>query len=354
MNRFITLTKGKDCGYDGSNWSMGTNADIVFSPAVSPVQMCFVPADSTVLPEPLRSRFFFAASGYVRSSPGPGMKGDKSVLMVPYDADTCHADKPEPFLEYVGPDLQMPVGLALGPDALYVAPIFPAVDGTAAILRIALGGQVDTVAMFKLEERTRTESGGANNRNVSISPIPLSPQDAWGVAADGSVVLARVGDYHIDWVSTDGTVTSGTPESFRAVRIGTAEKEEYLAAQGRTGGGVGIRIGINNGEMQMSFQRGGGGGSRREIDQYQWPDRKPAMYSDRLLVDPLNRAWVRRHVDAGDPSTYDLFDRTGSLAGTVTLDHGKRVIGFGSGSVYVVAYDEFDLNYLERYALPST
>ena len=225
---------------------------------------------------------------------------------------------------------------------------------SAAILRIAGSGQVDTVAMFKMEERTRSESGGANNRNVSISPIPLSPQDAWGVAADGSVVLARVGDYHIEWVSLEGTVTSGVPASFRAVRIGTAEKEEYLTAQGRTGGGVAIRVGINNGEMQMSFQRGGGGGSRREIDQYQWPDRKPPMYSGRLLVDPLNRAWVRKHVDAGDPSTYDLFDRSGSLAGTVTLDHGKRVIGFGRNSVYVVAYDEFDLNYLERYALPST
>jgi len=58
-------------------------------------------------------------------------------------------------------------------------------------------------------------------------------------------------------------------------------------------------------------------------------------------------------VDAGDPSTYDVFDRTGSLVRTITLDHGKRVVGFGGDSVYVVAYDEFDLNYLERYALPS-
>lgn len=225
---------------------------------------------------------------------------------------------------------------------------------SAAILRIAPDGQVDTVAMFKLEERTRTESGGANDRNVAIRPVPLSAQDAWGVAADGSVVLARVGDFHIDWVSPDGAVTSGAPESFSAVRIGTPEKEEYLTEQGRTGGGVAIRIGINNGEMQMSFQRGGGGGSAREIDQYQWPDRKPPMYSGRLVVDPLNRVWVRRHVDAGEPSTYDLFDRTGSLVATFTIDHGKRVIGFGSGSVYVVAYDEFDLNYLEKYAMPST
>ena len=226
-----------------------------------------------------------------------------------------------------------------------------AIPDSSAILRISEQG-VDTVAMVKPQDRKRTESGGANNRNVSISPVPLSPEDAWGVAADGSVVLARSLDYHIDWVGTDGAMVSGVPHPLDLVRIGTPEKEEYLAAQGRSGGGVGISVSIGNGEMQMGFQRGGGGGSR-EIDQYEWPDRKPPVYAGRIVVDPLNRAWVQRHVDAGDPSTYDLFDRSGSLTVTIELEHGKRVVGFGSNSVYVVAYDEFDLNYLEKYSLPS-
>jgi hypothetical protein len=37
---------------------------------------------------------------------------------------------------------------------------------------------------------------------------------------------------------------------------------------------------------------------------------------------------------------------------TYFLPNDKRVIGFGDGTLYVVAYDEFDLNYLEQYALP--
>ena len=226
-----------------------------------------------------------------------------------------------------------------------------AVPDSSAILRISEQG-VDTVAMVKTQDRKRTESGGANNRNVSITSVPLSPEDAWGVAADGSVVLARALDYHIEWVSTDGTTVRGAPQPFDAVRIGTPEKEEYLAAQGRSGGSLGITVSIGNGEMRMGFQRGGGGGGR-EIDQYEWPDRKPPLYAGRIVVDPLDRAWVQRHVDAGDPSTYDLFDRSGSLTATIELGHGKRVVGFGSSSVYVVTYDEFDLNYLERYALPS-
>jgi hypothetical protein len=227
-----------------------------------------------------------------------------------------------------------------------------AIPDSAGVLRLSQQG-VDTVAMVKPQETTRSESGGANDRNVSISPIPLSPEDSWGVAADGSVVLVRSLDYHVDWVGTDGTMVRGAPRPLDLVEIGTPEKEEFLAAQGRSGGDLGISVSISNGEMQMGFERGAGGGGGREIDQYEWPDRKPPIYAGRVVVDPLSRAWVQRHVDAGDPSTYDVFDRTGSLVRTITLDHGKRVVGFGGDSVYVVAYDEFDLNYLERYALPS-
>jgi len=111
---------------------------------------------------------------------------------------------------------------------------------------------------------------------------------------------------------------------------------------------------MNNGAVQMSFSRGGGGGNQREIDQYQWPETKPPFYSGRLDVDPGDRVWVRRHVDAGANATYDVFDRDGDLVSTVTLPNNKRVIGFGRDRVYVVAYDEFDLNILERYDLPST
>ena len=70
-------------------------------------------------------------------------------------------------------------------------------------------------------------------------------------------------------------------------------------------------------------------------------------------MDPAGRAWVRRHVDAGAPSTYDVFDGSGRRVGTVTLAHGSRVVGFGEEAVYVVSFDEFDLNYLERYPYPA-
>ncbi len=226
---------------------------------------------------------------------------------------------------------------------------------SGAIMRIVRGSfEVDTIAKYKLQERTRTVSGGPNNQSVSIQQVPLSPEDAWGVAPDGSVVIARSSDYHVEWHRPDGTVRSGPPVPFDPVPIGRAEQEEWIAAQGQTGGGIGISVSINNGAMQTNFSRGGmrmGGQSDPTPDDYQWPEVKPPFYDTRIVVDPMGRAWVRRHVEAGEDATYDLFDGTGARVTTYTLPNNKRVIGFGDGAVYVVSYDEFDLNWLERYAL---
>lgn len=274
----------------------------------------------------------------------------------------------------LGPDLKFgptsPIGLGDPRSALVLA-LPQGVDGmgrvyaremgamgqrsdSAAILRIdRASGGTQSVVRFKLQEMKISESGGANDRNVSMSPIPLSPEDAWGIASDGSVAVARAGDYHVEWHAPDGSVTRGPSVRVDAVRIGTPEKEEYVTESGRSGGGIGVSVGIENGSVRMSFQRGGAG-RPREIDQYEWPERKPPFYNGRLVIDGQNRVWVRRHVDGGDPSTYDVFDRSGARVATFTLENGKRIVGFGRASVYVVAYDEFDLNYLERYSLPNT
>jgi len=227
---------------------------------------------------------------------------------------------------------------------------------SGAVLRITRGTlALDTAAMYKLEDRVIERSGGPDNQNVSMSPVPLSPEDAWGAASDGSVVMARSGNYSVEWHAVDGTVTRGAATPYEVISIGTAEKEEWLRQQGQSGGGLGISVMMGPQGMQTSFSRGGmGGGEDPSIDDYQWPETKPPFYSGRIVVDGMHRAWVRRHVEAGEPSTYDVFDRAAERTATYTLPHGSRILGFGEGAIYVVSSDEFDLNYLERYAMPGS
>ena len=212
--------------------------------------------------------------------------------------------------------------------------------------------QIESVGMFMREGRTREESGDATSQNVSITQIPLSPTDAWGVADDGRVVVVRAGDYHVDWFEVDGSVTSGPPVPYTPVRIGQAEKEEWSESRSETGGGLSIQAMQSNGNVRITARRGGGGGDEDNLDDYPWPEVKPAFYNRPVPVDGLGRAWVRRHREAGAAPRYDLFDGGGQLVGVVELPMGRRVVSFGDGTLYAVRMDDVGLQYLERYALP--
>ncbi len=228
-----------------------------------------------------------------------------------------------------------------------------ALPDSGAVLRIDRSTRVaDTAATVKLQDRVRRESGGADERNVAIEAVPLSPEDAWGVAPDGSVVVARSGSARVDWIAPDGAVTRGRPVPHDPVRIGAPEKEEWLVEQGRSGGGIGVAVSVENGAVSTRLSRGGGGGRDRAIDQYSWPERMAPFRSGRVLVDPGGRAWVGRSVSAGEASTYDVFDRAGDRVETVLLPPGARAVGFGREHLYVVTFDDFDLAYLERHPLP--
>ena len=226
---------------------------------------------------------------------------------------------------------------------------------SAHILRLDLeSGSVDSLAKFKLPGTTRRESGGPNNQSVQVTQIPLSPEDAWGVSPDGLLVVARVGDYHVEWVGEDGTVTSGPPVPYTPVGIGRAEKLEWRDQRSENGGGLGIEASIANGSVSIRASRGGSGMGADELDEFAWPEVKPAFYGGTVpvLVDGRGRAWVRRHREAGEPGTYDVFDGSDGLAMTVEVGVGRRVVSFGDGKLYAIHMDEYGLQYLERYGLP--
>ena len=233
------------------------------------------------------------------------------------------------------------------------SPAFDEDPDSLRILRMDLETEeMDSVGMFLREGRNREESGDAANQNVSITQIPLSPADAWGVAQDGRVVVARAGDYHIDWIAPDGSITAGPPVPYTPVPIGQGEKEEWRESGSETGGGLGIQVTIDNGVMRMLASRGGGGGEDDDLDDYPWPEVKPAFYNRPIPVDRMGRAWVRRHQRAGSLPRYDLFDGSGALVLSVDLPPGRRVLGFGPSGLYAVRMDEVGLQYLERYAVP--
>jgi hypothetical protein len=224
---------------------------------------------------------------------------------------------------------------------------------SVSIMRVAGDAGPAPLGRVKLADTRQETSGGANDRSVRVRAVPLSPVDAWGVGPDGSVAVARSGDYHLDWILPDGRIVSGPPVDHRPVRIRQDEREEWELERGRAGGGIGISIEMENGRTNMSFGRTGSGPrGESDLSGLPWPETKPPFVGGTVHVDGRGRAWVRRSLPAGEAPLYDVFDGSGRPVAQIRFPEGRRLVGFGEGTLYAVDVDDFDLQTLERYALP--
>lgn len=207
-------------------------------------------------------------------------------------------------------------------------------------------GAIDTVGAlvnYRQGGATMKLSGGGASLSFSGGPGPFSPTDAWDVAADGRVAIARAGTYHLEWRGPDGGVTAGPVVDVEPVPVTREDKEAW--AERLSGATVSIVRSSGGGE--------GSGGAmklpRPDIDEMEWPEVKPPFPRGAVSVVPEGEVWVRRHVPRDALQTFDVFDATGRRVRQVTLPEGRLVVGFGRGVVYAVRIDADDLQWLERY-----
>jgi hypothetical protein len=124
------------------------------------------------------------------------------------------------------------------------------------------------------------------------------------------------------------------------VKIGKAEKEQW--ADQRTRGGVMI-MRTPQGSQSMRIPR-------PNVDEQDWPDAKPPFEAQGVLATPEGEIWIRVSQPAGaKAAVYDVVDATGRLVKHVKLPDGRRLVGFGKGTLYAVQTDADDLEWLERY-----
>lgn len=222
-------------------------------------------------------------------------------------------------------------------------------DSAAVVRYDPATSRSDTLGRIKPPDLRVTSSGGPNNRSMSATPVPLSPEDVWAAAPDGRIVLVRSSDYRVEWLGADGRVVRGPANSWRPVPVREADKKEWLDLMATSG--ISMAVTNENGRINMQFGRGMRGGREPDPSQYEWPQAKPAFRS--VIVAANGDAWVERHVPAGQPVAYDVFGADGRLKQRVTLPSQRRVIGFAPGFAYVRHTVPADgLQYLEVYRIP--
>jgi hypothetical protein len=227
-------------------------------------------------------------------------------------------------------------------------------EDSVMVLRLDLtkkGSEAKSIVRVKAPDFARAESGSQEAREVRIRPVPFAGGDGWAVSSQGTVAVARVGQYRVDWVDASGTLRSGTSIPHDRVRIGSAEQREWVSQQQLTGG-VGMSVEDNNGRISVSFARNRPGRDGPSTEGLRWPEYKPPFDNTTLVVDRSGRLWVRRHLPAGRPMTYDVVGGDGRLVASVAFPAGRRLVGFGARALYVTATDDDGLQTVERYALP--
>lgn len=142
VDRFLEIVKGENYNWDGTDWSLGINAAMVFGPTVGPVQLAWLPPDNTLFPAEYRSRFYMAMSY------GQNLTTGVATLDYSFDKSRMNATprrfvllKPPPGGLDFSPDaiIQKVVGIAFGADGLYMVPMYPLrkeSGARSAVLRI--------------------------------------------------------------------------------------------------------------------------------------------------------------------------------------------------------------------------
>lgn len=225
------------------------------------------------------------------------------------------------------------------------------ISDSAAVVRFdPATGETSEVGRVRLAEQTRVESGNANNRSVNIRPVPFSNQDAWNVAWDGRVAVARADGYRLEWLDRAGGITRGPGIPYEPVRVRRVDREEWLDG---LGGGLRVEATDDGSGMRMSMSRAPSGSSNADPSDFEWADVKPVIPAGAVAVDAEGRAWVRRHVPAGEAHLYDVFDAGGQRVAQVELPEERRLVTFGAKSAYLVRSDDFGFAWLEKYPIPA-
>jgi hypothetical protein len=205
--------------------------------------------------------------------------------------------------------------------------------------------RIDTVTRVKVPAIKMQISGTQNARVMMMRAQPYPAADEWAVAADGRVGVARVGDYHVEWLGP--RAVRGAPVRFDAVKVTEADKLAYMNA-------------MKSSRNRIIVNQGGPGRGSQEMkppepdaSEFDWPAVKPPFRSGgqrAAFITPEGQLWLARYTTAADSTPmFDVFDARGELTTRVTLPLGRRVVGMGQGVVYAVRTDEDGLQWLERY-----
>lgn len=188
---------------------------------------------------------------------------------------------------------------------------------------------------------TRREIQRDGDRITFSSSLPMGPlsiaEDAV-LFADGTVAIARLDPFRVDWRSADGRWRLGAPLPVARIRMDARERDAF-------------------------FERNPNAGSRPAgvPPNVPWPSRPTASdfpefippfpgQNGVVIPGPRGLLFIRRSKSADFPGlSYFVVDRAGRLIGELPLASNESIVGAGEGNLYIGWKDEDDIQRVRRH-----
>jgi hypothetical protein len=229
----------------------------------------------------------------------------------------------------------------------------PAHDSAAIVRGDAKTHVVDTVGYVM---KMATDAPHAERVNDSlilkVTIYPVRVTDEWAVVSDGSIALVRASDYHVDWVSPDGSHTASPRIAHEWIRLTDSAKQSLVdsvrhIADSET---VVAAIAAKTTQQAADFAKT----IYTAADITAVPDYLPPFSQGAVKADADNHLWIRE--GPFDPSIttvqiYDVVDRQGRLIDRIRLPPSLNLIGFGPGVAYLSSREGSGL-VIAKYRIP--
>lgn len=201
---------------------------------------------------------------------------------------------------------------------------------SAPILRMDFDKRtVDTIAIIKspVEKMVIVASQNSMMQYNAVNPLPVS--DEWALLPDGTIAIVRSQDYHMDWLSPDGKLTSSPKMPFDWRRLTAEDKQAMIDSLKK-----------ENAEREAKLPPppptppGMPSMPRRPfmtVEPNELPDYYPAVRQGQVRADPEGFVWILPATSTGakEGLLYDVVSRNGEIVERVQLPKGRTLVGFG-------------------------
>ena len=214
-------------------------------------------------------------------------------------------------------------------------------DSVAIERWTAISAKRDTLGFVHYKLQPGCKIGAGMVICPTLEPKAFRTTNQWAIAPGGRLAILHSDPYRVDFVDLAGEVRSGPPIPYDRLRVTRAHKQQWREQyqQKRP-----MLVVTSEGQSRSV-------GAIPHRVEPEWPKYLPPFLSGAVHFASDGMLWVQRTTPVDQPPTFDIIDRAGRVVEQVKLPQRRRLVGFGTGTVYLVRIDDVDLEYLERYPL---